>query len=77
MLNFFDCSTRWQNLYWYTKENQRYPTPAEKIQLGRMHVIRERDQANRLAAKLRGLGNNRAMTRGVGGNFRSCKSSIK
>jgi hypothetical protein len=36
-------------LYWYTEDNERYPTPAEQID-------RERNRANRLAAKLRALG---------------------
>jgi Uma2 family endonuclease len=38
-------------LYWYTENNERYPTPAEQID-------RERDRSNRLAAKLRELGIN-------------------
>jgi Uma2 family endonuclease len=52
------CGLTREWLYWYTKENQRYPTPAEQIQLGRMHVNRERDRSSRLAAKLRALGIN-------------------
>lgn len=36
-------------LYWYDENNERYPTPAEQID-------RERDRADRLAAKLRALG---------------------
>jgi Uma2 family endonuclease len=43
-------------LYWYTENNQRYPTPIEQIKQGQIQIDRERDRSNRLAAKLRALG---------------------
>jgi hypothetical protein len=43
----FDVTRDW--LYWYTENNERYPTPSEQIDL----VL---DRSNRLAAKLRALG---------------------
>jgi hypothetical protein len=43
-------------LYWYTENNERYPTPSEQIKQGQIQIERERDRANRLAAKLRTLG---------------------
>jgi Uma2 family endonuclease len=43
-------------LYWYTENNERYPTPSEQIKQGQMQIDRERDRSNRLAAKLRALG---------------------
>jgi hypothetical protein len=43
-------------LYWYKEDNQRYPTPEEQIKQGQIQLERERDRANKLAAKLRLLG---------------------
>jgi hypothetical protein len=43
-------------LYWYTEDNQRYPTPEEQIKQGQIQIDRERNRANKLAAKLRLLG---------------------
>jgi hypothetical protein len=43
-------------LYWYDENNQRYPTPAEQIQQGRIQINLERQRADKLAAKLRSLG---------------------
>ncbi len=50
-------------LYWYDENNQRYPTPEEQIRQGQTEIVqaqtqarRERDRAEKLAAKLRSLG---------------------
>jgi Uma2 family endonuclease len=43
-------------LYWYTEDGQRYPTPEEQIKQGQIQIDRERNRANKLAAKLRLLG---------------------
>jgi Uma2 family endonuclease len=50
-------------LYWYDKNNHRYPTPEERVELADQRAEladqradRERERAERLAAKLRALG---------------------
>jgi Uma2 family endonuclease len=50
-------------MYWYTEDNQRYPTPAEQIKQVQLQVVQQRSQlaqeqmrSNKLAAKLRLLG---------------------
>ena len=52
-------------MYWYTEDNQRYPTPAEQIKQVQLQVVQERSQlaqermrSNKLAAQLRALGIN-------------------
>ena len=55
----YDRLTR-EWLYWYDRDNNRYPTPAEQIELERQRADRlieqERQRAERLAAQLRALG---------------------
>jgi Uma2 family endonuclease len=43
-------------LYWYDDNNNRYPTPAEQIELERQRANLENQRAERLAAQLRALG---------------------
>ena len=43
-------------LYWYDENNDRYPTPAEQIDLERQRASLESQRADRLAAQLRALG---------------------
>jgi hypothetical protein len=52
--NYCGITRDW--LYWYTENNQRYPTPAEQIEQGQMQIDRVLDRSNRLAAKLCALG---------------------
>ena len=55
----YDRLTR-EWLYWYDRDHNRYPTPAEQIELERQradHLIEQMSQrAERLAAQLRALG---------------------
>jgi hypothetical protein len=58
----YDRLTR-EWLYWYDKNNLRYPTPNEQIKLERQRaddadrlIEQERQRADRLAAQLRALG---------------------
>lgn len=50
------CGLTREWMYWYTENNERYPTPQEQIKQGQIQIDRERIRSNKLAAKLRLLG---------------------